>query len=207
MRHLVTGGVFIINSANMLRASILILITAPFAGVYLIPSLVIGMAMMLFFGFRKIEKKRKVAKVKISSPFNVISGIKLAALTLLLYVLFNFVQLNAEYIIIIAFLSSLVSSTATVISLISLLTEGAVSEPTMAVASLFILLGALISNLLLLVIYKKSFALRDALKEHLLCIGTIVVVFAITAYFFLGLLDFSTIVPVTIISAPAFTFW
>jgi uncharacterized membrane protein (DUF4010 family) len=146
-RKLLVPSHVIMMGSELIRNFGIILITVPATIGYLLPILVVGAGSLLMFGYSLMKKKKGVQILKVSSPFNVLSAVRLGFIFFLLYIIMLQAQLiGTEYFALAAILGGAVSTTAVTISFIALLLNGAISIQSLALGVILAAIGSSIAD-------------------------------------------------------------
>lgn len=179
-KDILTGSLLIINASNFLRASIIFIWLVPAMNLYIIPSIIVAGLFLIYFGYRKIEKRVKVpGNIKLSSPFNVKQGIKLAFTLIIIFFVFSFIQNAVPQIFLVTiFLSAFMSSNAAIITISEIYANGQVVHWMLVTGSFLTIMALFLSNLAFCILKGKQYAIKEALTEHIISFLCIAIIFA-----------------------------
>lgn len=147
LKAIMVPGFLITTAAAMIRNFALVIGSVPETAKYLLMPVAFGSSFLLISSYLKLKKKKRVAKLHISSPFNVPKAIKLGIAFLGLFIILDISQgLGSSFFFIAAFLGGMVSSTGVSISLASLLFTGEIGALTAGMGLILSIIGSISSN-------------------------------------------------------------
>ncbi len=167
---ILSGAFFFINSASILRNFMLMIVLFPPSVMFLGAPLIITVMLMLFFGSMKLKGKKTNARLKIDSPFNAVEGVKLGLVILVLFLFFGFFMKFVSALTLFSLLGGLINSSAVVISLISLVSEGMITARIAAELMIIAQAGSFITNSWICYFYHGKKVIKNIFKEFIFCL-------------------------------------
>ncbi len=160
----VLAGFLIANAASLFRNAFLMMVFEPTTITYLFIPCFVSVVFLLLLGVRKLEKVR-VKRFKVDSPFNVSSGIKLGVYVLVLFTLLDLFKGFSGAVGLLSFFGGIISTSAVVISLVSLMSASQISPQIAAFSLALAQVGSFLSTLIVAYFYKRKEVVKSSLKE------------------------------------------
>ena len=157
----IIANFYLLNAAMLIRNVVVMVAIAPVLLTYLsVPAALIFITLAISAFIILAGKKEKI-KMRISSPFKVITAVKFGLAVIVLFVLLGIAQkLGADVFIAAAFFGGMASSLSTSFSIAELLALNAISVTEASVAFVLAFIGSMITNCMMFVLTKNSKIVR-----------------------------------------------
>jgi uncharacterized membrane protein (DUF4010 family) len=176
----IVANFYLLNSAMLLRNFIVVIAIAPMLLMHLALPAALVFITLVIAAFVVLSGRREKIKLRISSPFKVMTAMKFGMAVIVLFFVLGVAQkFGSDIFLVAVFFSGMASSLSTSFSIAELVATNSISVTEGAIAFVFALIASMITNCLMFVVTKNTKVIRKAVL--VLIITSIVALISVSA--------------------------